>query len=155
GSGMNTTPFLFDVDLNAPCPLTINFTLTVSYSGGGASTKVFNFSIETSPPITISSTIDTIPPTSGPGFFTTTGRMVGRLFRDAVPSLCGLAKPFPGLFDSATRQFDAYTFTTCPTGSASCVTVTLSSADFIPFSSAYSGIFDPTDITQNYLADAG
>jgi hypothetical protein len=129
--------------------------LTVSYTGGPTSTKVFNFSIETSPTITISSTIDTIPPTPGPGFGATTGTMVGRLFRDTIQSLCGFAKPFPGLFDGETRQFDVYTFTTCPTSSASCVTVTLSSADFIPFSSAYSGNFDPNNIAQNYLADPG
>jgi hypothetical protein len=155
GSGMNATPFLFDVDTNAPCPLMINFTLTVSYTGGATGTKVFNFSIETSSPITISTTIDTIPPPPGPGFFTTTGTMVGRLFRDGVTSLCGFAKPFPGLFDTFTRQYDAYTFTTCPTSSASCVTVTLDSPSVIPFSSAYSGNFNPNDITQNYLADSG
>src|SRR5262249_39622347 len=75
--------------------------------------------------------------------------------RDGVASLCGIAKPFPSLFDTATRQFDAYTFATCPTSSASCVTVTLSSPDINPFSSAYSGSFNPNDITKNYLADAG
>src|SRR5262249_36439909 len=79
-----------------------------------------------------------------------------RIFRDSLPSLCGIPKAFPGTFDPGTRQFDAYVFTTCPTSSASCVTVTLSSPNGIGlFTAAYSGIFNPVDITQNYLADAG
>ncbi len=157
GSGTNTSPFLFDVDTNAPCPLTVNFTLTVSYTGGATgSPKVFTFSIETTPPITISSTLDTIAPTPGPGFGATTGTIGTRIFRDGLPSLCGISKGFPGTFDLNTRQFDAYVFTTCPTSSASCVTVTLNSPEGIRlFAAAYSGIFNPADITQNYLADAG
>jgi hypothetical protein len=157
GSETNTTPFLFDVDANAPCPLTLNFTLTVSYTGGpGGAPKVFNFSIETEPPISIASTLDTVAPTPGRGFTTATGTIGVRHFRDGVASSCGLAKAFPGTTQPGTRQFDAYTFTTCPTSSASCVTVTLSGATAINlFSAAYSGNFNPADISQNYLADAG
>jgi hypothetical protein len=156
GSGTNTTPFLFTLDSNVACPLTINFTLTVSYTGGSASSKVFTFSIVTPPPINISSTLDTVPPTGGQGFITTTGTINPRMFRDGLPSFCGAAKAFPGTFDPGAHQFDAYTFATCPTSSATCVTVTLSSLNGIfLFASTYSGVFNPADISQNYLADAG
>jgi hypothetical protein len=156
GSGTNTTPFLFAVPIDALCPLTINFTLSVSYTGG-ASPKVFSFTIQTGPPpINISSTMDTVAPTAGPGFITSTGTIAVRHFRDGVASSCGVTKPFPGTTQPGTRQYDAYTFETCPTSSASCVTVTLSGATAINlFSAAYSGNFNPADLSQNYLADAG
>src|SRR5262245_34675008 len=96
GSGTNTAPFLFNVPIDAPCQLTINFTLTVSYTGG-ASPKVFSFTVQTGPPpINISSTIDTVAPTAGPGFTTATGTIAVRHFRDGVASSCGTAKAFPG-----------------------------------------------------------
>jgi len=156
GSGTNTTPFLFTVPIDALCPLTINFTLTVSYTGG-ASPKVFSFTVQIGPPpISISSTMDTVAPTAGPGFITTTGTIAVRHFRDGVASSCGVTKPFPGTTQPGSRQFDAYTFSTCPTSSATCVTVTLSGANAINlFSAAYSGNFNPADLSQNYLADAG
>jgi Subtilase family len=156
GSGTNTAPLLFNVPIDASCQLTINFTLTVSYTGG-ASPKVFSFTVQTGPPlINISSTLDTVAPTAGPGFTTATGTIAVRHFRDGVASSCGVAKPFPGTTQPGTRQFDAYTFMTNPSNPASCVTVTLSGATAINlFSAAYSGNFNPADLSQNYLADAG
>jgi hypothetical protein len=157
GGGTNTTPFLFTLASNAPCPLTIDFTLTVSYTGGpSASPKILTFSVVTSPPITISSTLDATAPTSGPNFIGTTGTIGVRHFRDGAPSVCGILQPFPGTTQPGTRQYDAYTFTTCPTIATNCVTVTLSSANGINlFSAAYNGNFNPADLSQNYLADAG
>jgi hypothetical protein len=157
GSGMNPAPFLFTLASDAPCPLTINFTLTVSYTGGAsANPKVFTFAIQAPQPITISSTVDTVAPTPGPSFTATTGTISVRHFRDGVPSSCGVAKAFPGTTQPGTRQYDAYTFTTCPTSAESCVTVTLNSANGINlFSAAYSGNFNADDLSQNYLADAG
>jgi hypothetical protein len=156
--GASTAPFLFTVPIDAPCQLAINFTLTVSYTGGAsASPKVFTFTVQTGPPpISISSTIDTVAPTAGPGFITETGTIAVRHFRDGVASSCGTAKAFPGTTQPGTRQYDAYTFTTCPTSAESCVTVTLSGANAINlFSAAYTGNFNPADLSQNYLADAG
>jgi len=46
GSANNTTPFTAILSCNAACGLTLNFTLTVTYTGG-PSPKVFNFSILT------------------------------------------------------------------------------------------------------------
>src|SRR5262249_12316815 len=118
--------------------------------------KVFNFSIDTEQPISIASTLDTVAPTAGPGFTTTTGTIGARQSRNGVPSACGTAKAFTGAIDPGTRQYDAYTFTTCPTSSASCVTVTFNSPTGINlFTAAYSGSFNPADLSQNYLADAG
>src|SRR5262249_14850222 len=92
GSGTNATPFPFTIPIDALCPLTINFTLTVSYTGG-ASPKLFSFTVQTGPPpINISSTMDTVAPTPGPGFITTTGTIAVRHFRDGVASSCGVAK---------------------------------------------------------------
>jgi hypothetical protein len=155
--GASTAPFLFTIASDVPCPLTINFTLTVIYTGGAsASPKVFTFTVQTPPPINISSTIDTVAPAPGPGFTTATGTIGVRHFRDGILSLCGLAKAFPGTTQPGARQYDAYTFTTCPTSAESCVTVTLSGANaIILFSAAYSGNFNPADLSQNYLADAG
>jgi hypothetical protein len=158
GSGVGAAPFLFTVAGDALCPLTINFTLTVSYAGGAsAGPKVFNFTVQTGPPaISISSTLDTVAPTAGPGFTTATGTIGVRHFRDGVASSCGSAKAFPGTTQPGARQFDAYTFETCPTSAGGCVTVTLSGANGLNlFSAAYSGNFNPADLSQNYLADAG
>src|SRR5262249_44067916 len=156
GSGTNTTPFLFTVASNAPCPLTINFTLTVNYTGG-TSPQVFTFTVQTGPPpINILSTLDATAPTPGPGFTTATVTIAVRHFRDGIASTCGSTKAFPGTTQPGTRQYDAYTFMTCPTSGASCVTVTLSAANGVNlFSAAYMGNFNPADLSQNYLADAG
>jgi hypothetical protein len=155
GSGTNVTPFRFTVAGNVQCPATLNFTLTVSYTGG--SSQVLNFSIPVGPPpINLSSVLDTTAPTPGAGFTTTTGTIGVRQFRDGIPSACGSQKVFSGTSQPGARQFDAYTFTTCSNSAASCITVTLRGANAINlFTAAYSGSFNPADISQNYLADAG
>jgi hypothetical protein len=156
GSGTNMAPFLFTLAGNVPCPLTINFTLTVSYTGGAsASPKIFNFTVQTPSPI-ISLTLDTVAPTPGPGFTATTGTMGVRHLPDGIPGSCGLADPFTGAIDPGTRQFDAYTFTTCPTSPDSCVTAQLSSPNSRNlFTAAYFGTFNPADLAQGFMADAG
>ncbi len=157
GIGNNPTPFRFSVASNVPCPTTIQFTLTV-YFNGGVSPQVLNFSVPTGPPpINITSTLDAIAP-SGPTFTGTTGTFSGvRHFRDGIPTSCGAGKPFPGILNAAgTRQYDAYTFETCENSAPSCITVTLSGANAINmFTAAYSGTFNPTDLSQGWLADPG
>ncbi|HEX8090098.1 MAG TPA: S8 family serine peptidase [Blastocatellia bacterium] len=156
GSGVNVTPFRFTVASNVQCPARLDFTLIVNYTGG-VSPQVLSFSIPSGPtPISIASVLDTTTPTPGAGFTTTTGTVGVRHFRDGIPSSCGPAKAFPGTTQPGTRQFDAYAFTTCSNSAASCVTVTLSGANAINlFTAAYSGSFNPADISQNFLADAG
>jgi subtilisin-like proprotein convertase family protein len=82
----------------------------------------------------------------------------GRLVRDSVPSTCLLPKVCPGLNDSDLRHYDAYTLTNTGATQA-CVVVQVQApsctgTNFI-FSAAYQGSFDPNNLCDNYLADAG
>ncbi len=153
GTGSNSTPWRFTLQDGFVCGTVINFTLTVNYSGG-AGTQVLTFSIETAQDISINSTLDTTAPTAGNGYTATTGLQNLRLTRNSVISTCAAPKPAPTTFGTGTRQYDAYVFTAVSSG---CVTVTLSGANAIRlFSTAYSSAgFDPSNITANYLADAG
>jgi hypothetical protein len=156
GSGTNLTPLRFTVASNVTCPATLNFTLTVNYTGG-VSPQTLTFGIPVGPPaVNISSTLDTTAPASGPGFTAITGTQNARIFRDGIISTCGAPKANPGTTQPGNRQFDAYTFTTCSNSAASCITVTLSAANGINlFVAAYSGSFNPSNISQNWLADPG
>jgi uncharacterized repeat protein (TIGR01451 family) len=49
-SGNNATPYTFSVSGAVPCGGLIQFTLTVTYTGGDASPQTFNFSIQTGGP---------------------------------------------------------------------------------------------------------
>jgi hypothetical protein len=154
GSGTNLTLFHFSVASFVLCPTVLDFTLTVNLTGGP--TEVLKFSVVSGPsPVNIVSTIDTIAPAPGPGFTGTTGIIPTRHFRDGVPGACN-TKAFPGTTAPGNRQFDAYTFQTCPNSGPTCVTVTLSGANAANlFTAAYSGSFNPADLSQNYLTDAG
>jgi hypothetical protein len=74
-----------------------------------------------------------------------------------MASVAGTLKPFPGVLDlQSIFHFDAVTLVNT-TGSLATVVVTLdettnTSADF---TAAYSNSFNPVDISENYLADAG
>jgi Subtilase family len=157
GSGTNLSPFGFTVAGNVPCPTTIQFTLTVNFTGG-VSPQVMNFSVLAGPPTpVINSSLDLVAPTAGPGFTTSTGTIGVRHFRDGIASTCATPKTvFPGTTQPGNRQYDAYTFTTCANAAASCVTVTFSGANAINlYSAAYTGAFNPADLSQNFLADPG
>jgi hypothetical protein len=157
GSGTNISPFRFTVASNVQCPATLNFTLTVNYTGG-VSPQVMNFSVPSGPPpVSITSVLDTTAPTPGTGFTTTTGTIAVRHFRDGIASSCGPPKAaFPGITQPGNRRFDAYSFTTCSNSAPSCITVTMSGANAINlFTAAYSGSFNPANLAQNYLADPG
>lgn len=85
-----------------------------------------------------------------------TGTQNDRIFRNSVESSCGENKTFPGLTDEGlTFKYDAYTFNN-PLFQPLCITVitTAGSPNQI-FTAAYRGTFDPTDVEQNYLGDAG
>ena len=77
----------------------------------------------------------------------------GRLNRDSNTSSCGSAKACPGVVGAGiNRHYDAYTFENAE--SNACITVTLNS-DCELFSEAYLNSYNPTNLCQNYLADAG
>ena len=159
GTAANLRPFRFRLATSVSCPLFVDFTLTVSYTGGGTSPQVLSFRVRTGlPPVTIASTLDTTAPTLPPGASAAvTGTQTGRLVRNGVASACGAAKAFPGLNDAVVRRFDSYAFQNC-SAQPVCVTVTLtqtSGTSGALFSSAYLITFDPSNIGTNYLADAG
>ena len=155
GTGTNTTPFHFSLAGFIPCPTLINFTLTLNYTGGPS--QMLNFTVLSGPPATsISSTLDLVAPPPGPGFTATTGALTIRHFRDGIASSCGSTKAFPGTSTPGNHQYDAYSFQTCANSGPSCITVTLSSPNGINlFTAAYSSSFNPANLAQNYLADAG
>lgn len=152
GSGTPATPFRFGLDSAAfTCGTTINFQLTVNYTGGAAPSQVFNFTVITSP--TITTTLDATPPPAGGGYTAVTGTQTGRLVRNGVASTCASPKASPGQQDAVVgRRYDAYTFTASASG---CTTVTLN-GNIVLFLAVYNnGGYVPTNTTTNYLADAG
>jgi hypothetical protein len=157
GAGTNLTPFTFTLAPTFPCGSTITFSLTVTYVGG-PSPRVFTIPVSTAPPATvITTTLDATPPAGGTGFTATTGLQTPRITRAAPAGACGVAKAFPGVTGTGTRQFDAYSFTTCASSAPYCVTVTLTNGctgNKQLFDAVYSGTFDPNNLGTNYLTDA-
>ncbi|MGI8820103.1 MAG: PEP-CTERM sorting domain-containing protein [Chthoniobacterales bacterium] len=81
----------------------------------------------------------------------------GRLFRDGVPSMSGMNKTFPGVFNAGTPyHYDSYIFTN-PFAVTTAFTINMSttSTTNLPFGVVYLGTFDPTNIATNYRADGG
>ncbi len=155
--GVNTTPFTFTLSPGCPCTGTVNFNLTVSFSGSSNSPIVVPVSVQTGPgPIVISSSLDATAPTVPAGFVGTTGTQVGRIFRDGLISTCTAPKTQSLFATDPGRRVDAYLFRTTNTASSYCVTVTLTNTggtDLQP--AAYLGTFDGNNILANYAADAG
>jgi hypothetical protein len=152
----NASPFVFGVSSSVPCGTTINFTLTVSFSGG-SSPQILLFSTvigkQAGP---ISSTLGAVPPAPS-GVTSVTGTQTGRLTRNATASTCAAPKVAPGLAaTTGARAFDAYTFTN-NNAVAQCVTVTLTANFGINmYSATYNnaGFVSATPNT-NFLADPG
>ncbi len=155
-TGVNTTPFRFTVLSTAACPLTINFTLTVTYTGGGPTVLPLQV-LAGPPPTTVTTTLDTTAPTAPPGVTVATGlQNPGRLGRDGNPSTCAALKTFPGLLGAGDRRFDWSAFSTCAENTGGCASVLLSSSNGATlFSVAYVPSFVPSNPGTNYRADAG
>ena len=162
GSATSATPFRFSLATSAGCPLVVNFTLAVTYTGG-RSPQAFSIPLRTGkPPLSFSSTLDAVAPAVPTGFSSaTTGAQAARLFRDGVAGSCGTTKP-GGTTSTGTRLYDAYTFTNCSSSTA-CMSVTLDHPGFggggtaTPqlYVAAYAGSFNPANILQNFTTDAG
>lgn len=79
-----------------------------------------------------------------------------RLFRDAVPSICGTAKAYPTPAFSGNYHYKSYTIQNT-LATTNCVTVNLTNPD--PTNQvhlvAYSGTFNPANIALNYMGDSG
>src|SRR5712691_4085326 len=152
----SAAPYLFTVASDFPCPQPASFTLTVTFAGG-PSPRVFSFQVPIGPPsYSITTTLDTSEPPGSRGVTTATGLQTPRLTRNGVATSCSVNKAAPALFDTGTRQFDAYAFNTCSNSVPSCVTVTLQGTNAVNlFSAAYSPTFVSNNLQQNYLGDAG
>lgn len=109
-------------------------------------------SCEHCPPTDISGTIGT----SQTEYPKASDTQTGRLFRNAVASSCNPVKPVPNLTDEGLQFFyDAFTFLNSSPASR-CVTVnTTAGAPNQILTVAYLDRFNPFDIQENYLGDAG
>ncbi|MGA9391889.1 MAG: S8 family serine peptidase [Candidatus Sulfotelmatobacter sp.] len=147
--GNNLSPFTFTLDPAFACGQSVDFTLTVSYSGGP--TRALNFTVPVGT-FDITNTLGTQPP-SVPGMTTATGTQVNRINRNGVISACGTPKSFPGSI-TGSHTFDSYTFNACQ---SSCMTLGLNAgaAGINLFESAYSTPYNPSSIGTDYLGDAG
>src|SRR5215831_15300144 len=152
----NASPFVFGVNSSVPCGTTINFTLTVTFSGG-PSPQIFLFSTvvgkQAGP---INSTLGSAPPAPS-GVTSVTGNQTGRILRNLPASDCSSLKPPPALAAATgARAFDAYTFTN-GNAVAQCVTVTLTASNGINlYSATYNNAgFVSATPNVNFLADPG
>ncbi len=159
GNATNASPFRFRLANNFMCGATINFTLTVTYTGGANPSQTFNFTVKTgSPPFSITTTLDTTAPVSPNASITAaTGTQTGRVNRFAPSSSCGSAKANPGLQTATgSRRYDSYTFTASASG---CVQVSFinqcTGTAPAMYAVAYTGSFVPANPSTNYLADGG
>ena len=150
-TAMNTTPFMVSTSPAFVCGSTIDFTLTVSFSGGSS---VLNFSIVTcaQPPAVINGSLDTSDPVQE-----------GRLGRNGLVSGCGSLKVCPGIFGTGNRRYDVLTFPNGP--GAACATISTTSTNTIGggniLAVAYLNAYIPPmvgntgTICTNYLGDPG
>ncbi|MEP7015096.1 MAG: hypothetical protein ABI925_06630 [Verrucomicrobiota bacterium] len=151
GNSTNTIPFAVSTSNTFACGTTINFTLTVSFTGG---TSVFSFSLPTcqAPPQTVSGSLDA-------GDLSQEGRMG----RNAITSICGSAKACPNILGTGARRYDVLTFTNGPASACATITTTATgggaAGNIIPV--AYLNSYTPPgvgtggNVCINYLGDPG
>jgi hypothetical protein len=150
-TGVNTTPFQVSTSPAFVCGATINFTLTVSFTGGSS---VLNFSVIscTEPPTTVNGSLDESDTVQE-----------GRLGRNGLVSGCGTAKACPGPLGTGNRRYDVFTFPNGPGMACAKITTTATGGgapgNIIPV--AYLNNYVPPapgmtgNICINYLGDPG
>jgi hypothetical protein len=113
------------------------------------------------PSTTLPAALD--PPTTftavlgSPSADKTTGTQTNRINRNGIIPTCAHPKTFPGIIGSGPTTFDDFAFTNTAT-TPTCVQVSyraVTGEGAAIFSVAYLGSFNPADITQNWLSDAG
>jgi hypothetical protein len=152
----NAVPFTFTLASNAPCGLTIDFTLTVTYAGA-ATPHVIPLSVTTGV-VDITAVFDATPQSASPLYTATAGLQTNRVSRNAVVSTCAAPKAYPGTNGSTPIGYEAYAFTTCSSSPVSCAQVSLAAptgSSSLMFSTTYRGSFDPANVSTNYAADLG
>jgi hypothetical protein len=155
GTGANATPFRFTVASNAGCPLTANFTLTLTYGGGGPT--ALSIPVVLGPQMTITTTLDATAPAQPAGYSAGTILQTGRMTRNGITSTCLVPKAFPGVQTLlGSRRSDFLSFNTCAENTGGCVGVSMSGTGAIGlFATAYSPSYFPGDFSVGYAADAG
>jgi Subtilase family len=160
GSGANgATPWAFTVASDAPCGLTIDFVLTVSFTSSGPITsRVIHLAVPIGTTIDINGTLGS-PVSSAPSFTATTGIQTGRIagisFGDSPT--CARPRSYPGIDSTASLHFDAYTFPVCGAPAvSSCTPITLDGVNVVPMrAAAFAPAFNPASLEENYLGDSG
>jgi hypothetical protein len=103
------------------------------------------------PPTTITAVLGT------PAANKTTGTQTDRINRNGIIPTCAVPKTFPGIIGSGPTTFDDFAFTNTAT-TPTCVQVSyraITGEGAAIFSVAYLGSFNPANISQNWLSDAG
>lgn len=160
GSGsVNLTPFTFTLASDfPPCGMPIEFTLTVTYSGGPSATRELTFSVPGGqPPLSIDGALGATPASLPGGLTYATGLQTGRISRNGLGSTCSTGtKTWPGAASTTgSRAFDSFTFTACRN---ICALVEMNPTPLSHvnlFSAAYSPSFAPGSIGTNYIGDGG
>ena len=156
-TGSGSAPFQFSLSNTVSCPLLIDFTLTVTFTGGASPYATHVLVRAGQPAWTLTTTLDTVAPSAPAGATGSTGLQAGRLFRGGVVSTCLVPKPYPGPSGSASLRYDSYAMSNCSSQTA-CVTARLtqnSGTGAALFLSAYATAYDPSNVATNYAADAG
>jgi autotransporter-associated beta strand protein len=95
-----------------------------------------------------------LPPVSG-SITTNDPIQTGRLARNNLVASCGLEKTCPVLNDNLGHHYRLHTFTN-DSGADACITISLTtSCGLNAYAVAYLGSFNPTNLCENYLGDAG
>lgn len=140
----NDMPFQVSTSPAFACGTIINFTLTMTYDGGGSDVLTFSIPTCQAAPQGFSGTVQAGDPVT----------VDGRLGRNGVAASCA-GKACPGPFGSGPRAYDTFSFVNGG-GVPACATVNLSSAcGTTLLASAYLNSFDPSNLCTNYLGDAG
>lgn len=135
-------------------------TVASTPNDAGISVNPANFDFRQAP--LVASNRGAICPPEGPvsGQFSGTTTQDGRIFRDAIPSVCPV-KAYPGIFGNGTLfNYEVFTYTNT-SAAAACVTVNFDpSAGATPcetnaHASTYLGSYDPANQAANYVGDVG
>lgn len=166
----NKSAFGFSLAPDFPCGGRADFTLRVQFGGGVVPEKLVFFSVTTGRSgFSVTTNLDAGAPEANPLFSAVTGNdQIGRLRGNGVGTVCGTAKPNPGLsprFPNSPRRYDAYTFVNG--NSVNCVKVRFDAPLFSGIVDGPNGpttnvlgvnvytSFDPANPAAGYVADLG
>jgi IPT/TIG domain len=152
------TPWAFTVVSDAPCALTIDFVLTLTFTSSGPMTsRSVHVAVPIGTTIDINGTFGS-PVSASPWYTAATGMQSGRITGIGTGSTCAVPRSYPGTNTPTTgRHYDAYTFPICGAAAVgSCTPITLDGVNTVPmFSAAFAPSFNPASLAEHYLGDSG